>query len=95
MHPTTPISVRLTTGRNLAAELKRAEIVGIERNATITCLRTELDLRNELRSDHDILIAQREATATNVDHELVLLTGEVAALRELITRPKRRLFKRR
>ena len=78
-----------------AAELKRAEIIGIERNATITCLRTELELRNELRADHDILIAQREAAATNVDHELVLLTGEVAALRDLITRPKRRLFKRR
>ena len=28
----------------LAAELKRAEIVGIEHNATIICLRTELDL---------------------------------------------------
>ncbi len=79
----------------LAAELKRAEIVGIERNATIICLRTELDLRRELRADHDILIAQREAAATRVDQELALVAVEVAALRDLISKPKRRLFKRR
>lgn len=79
---------------SLAANLKQAEILSIERGATITCLKTEIDLRADLRRTDEARTAVREVSHAQLHHEVAALGHEVAALRETLTKRRWRLIRR-